>query len=52
MTSYFVGQQEADNLRDLRERLIRMEALLEQLAHRTIAEGSDGANVSGGRQGL
>lgn len=34
VTTYFVGQQEASDLREMRERLARMEALLEELARR------------------
>jgi len=38
VTSYFVGQQEAAELREIRERLARMEALLESLTQK--ASGS------------
>jgi voltage-gated potassium channel len=40
ITSYFVGQQEATELREVRERLSRMEGLLEELAHRAKTPGS------------
>jgi voltage-gated potassium channel len=42
LTSYFVGQQEAADLRDMRERLTRMEALLEELTHRPASHRVDG----------
>jgi voltage-gated potassium channel len=41
ITTYFVGQQENAELQDLRERLIRMEKLLETLAE--AQRGRDGA---------
>jgi voltage-gated potassium channel len=34
VTSYFVGQQEATDMQEMRQRLARMEALLEELARR------------------
>jgi voltage-gated potassium channel len=34
VTSYFVGQQEATDLREMRERLVRMEKMLEELSRR------------------
>jgi voltage-gated potassium channel len=37
VTSYFVGQQEAADLREMRERLARMEAMLEELTRREIS---------------
>jgi voltage-gated potassium channel len=40
VTSHFVGQQEAAELREIRERLARMEALLEQLTQHGTGAGA------------
>jgi voltage-gated potassium channel len=40
VTSYFVGQQEAGELREIREQLARMEVLLEELSQRAARSGN------------
>ena len=44
LTSYFVGQQEASDLREMRERLMRVEALLDEIAQR---EGKESSKSTG-----
>lgn len=40
VTSYFVGQQEAAELREIRDCLARMEGLLEQIQTRASSSGA------------